>query len=162
MGAVRVVCLSDTHLHRRGGLPVWCLNRLAGADVILHAGDLVALAVFEELARLAPLEAVAGNMDALALKEVLPKRRIAEIGGIRIGLVHDPGPAHGRALRLGAGFPDCSAVVYGHTHVPEIARLDRCLVLNPGSPTAPRSTLGATLIELTIEDEKIEPSIVTP
>ncbi|MGD0272443.1 MAG: metallophosphoesterase [Gaiellaceae bacterium] len=162
MGAHRVICLSDTHLHRRGGLPGWCLSRLAGADMILHAGDLVALSVFEELAQLAPLEAVSGNMDALALKEALPRRQITEIGGVRIGLVHDPGPVRGRALRLAADFPTCDAIVFGHTHVPGIERLDRCLVLNPGSPTAPRSTLGATLIELTIVEGKIEPSIVTP
>jgi putative phosphoesterase len=130
--------------------------------MILHAGDLVALSVFEELAQLAPLEAVSGNMDALALKGTLPRRQITAIGGVSIGLVHDPGPAQGRALRLAAAFPDCDAIVYGHTHVPEIARLDRCLVLNPGSPTAPRSTLGATLIELTIVEGKIEPAIVTP
>lgn len=162
MGALRVVCLSDTHLRRRGGLPIWCLNRLGGADLILHAGDLVAASVLEELEQLAPLEAVSGNMDALVLKQALPTRQVAEIGGVRIGLIHNPGPAHRRALRLAAGFAGCDVVVYGHTHVPEIVRLDRCLVLNPGSPTAPRSTLGATLIELTIEDGKIEPSIVTP
>jgi hypothetical protein len=130
--------------------------------MILHAGDLVALSVFEELAQLGPLEAVSGNMDALALKGTLPRRQITSIVGVSIGLVHDPGPAQGRALRLAAAFPDCDAIVYGHTHVPEIARLDRCLVLNPGSPTAPRSTLGATLIELTIVEGKIEPAIVTP
>jgi len=130
--------------------------------MVLHAGDLVAPSVFEELAKLAPLEAVQGNMDAPTLKEALSRRHIAEIGGIRIGLIHDPGPAHGRALRLAAAFAGCDAIVYGHTHVPEIFRLDRCLVLNPGSPTAPRSTLGATLIELTIVEGKIEPSIVTP
>jgi putative phosphoesterase len=130
--------------------------------MILHAGDLVALTVFEELTQLAPLEAVSGNMDALALKEMLPTRLTAEIGGVSIGLVHDPGPTQGRALRLAAGFTNCDAIVYGHTHVPKIARLDRCLVLNPGSPTAPRSTLGATLIELTIVEGKVEPVIVTP
>ena len=79
----RVVCLSDTHLRRRGGLPGWCLKRLAAADMILHAGDLVALSVFEELAQLAPLEAVSGNMDALALKGTLPRRQITAIGGLQ-------------------------------------------------------------------------------
>ena len=130
--------------------------------MILHAGDLVALSVLEELAQLAPLEAVSGNMDALALKGMLPRSRITEIGGVSIGLVHDPGPAQGRALRLAGDFPNCAAIVYGHTHVPGIERLDRCLVLNPGSPTAPRAALGATLIELTIVEGKIEPAIVTP
>lgn len=162
MGAQRVVCLSDTHLRRRGGLPSWCRNRLAGADLILHAGDIVGLAVFEELAEFAPLEAVSGNMDEMTLKARLPVRQITEIGGVSIGLVHDPGPARDRALRLAGGFPNCDVIVFGHTHVPEIERLDRRIVLNPGSPTSPRSNLGATLIELEIAEGKIEPTIITP
>jgi putative phosphoesterase len=159
---VRVVCISDTHLRRREGLPGWCLGRLAAADLIVHAGDLVALPVLEALTELAPVEAVWGNMDEPVLKERLPERRIAEIGGARIGLVHDPGPARGRAGRLREAFPACNAVVYGHTHVAAIERLADCLLLNPGSPTSPRSSMGATLIELTIVDGKIEPAIIAP
>jgi putative phosphoesterase len=163
MGTVRVVCLSDTHLRRRRALPAWCLRRLEGADLILHAGDLVTLSVLEELERLASVAAVRGNMDEIALRERLPARRIAEIEGARIGLMHDPGPALGRITRLEQAFPGCDAVVYGHTHVPEIQRLGRRLILNPGSPTAPRSTLGATILELRVTcDEAIEPAFVTP
>lgn len=160
--ALKVVCLSDTHLRQPGGLPGWSLDRLTGADLILHAGDLVESPVLEELARLAPVEAVAGNVDSLELKARLPRRRTVAIAGLSIGLVHDPGPAQGRALRLARAFPGCAAIVFGHTHVPEVERIEKRLVLNPGSPTVPRSTLGATLIELTIEDGRIEPEIVTP
>jgi uncharacterized protein len=97
------------------------------------------------------------------LKERLPARDIAEIGGIRIGLLHDPGPALGRLARLTQTFPGCDAVVYGHTHVAEIKRLGRRVILNPGSPTAPRSTLGATMLELTISsDGAIEVVFATP
>lgn len=163
MGTIKVVCLSDTHLRRRLALPVWCLRHLEGADLILHAGDLVALSVLEELERLGPLAAVRGNMDEIALRERLPARRIAEIGGAKIGLVHDPGPALGRIARLDRAFPGCDAVLYGHTHVPEIQRLGRRLILNPGSPTAPRSTLGAAMLELRVSsDGAIEPAFVTP
>ncbi|MBE3087754.1 MAG: metallophosphoesterase family protein [Chloroflexi bacterium] len=163
MGTVRVVCLSDTHLRRRRALPAWCLRRLEGADLILHAGDLVALSVLEELERLASVAAVRGNMDEIALRGRLPARRIAEIGGARIGLVHDPGPALGRTARLEQAFPGCDAVVFGHTHAPEIQRRGHRLILNPGSPTAPRSTLGATMLELRVSsDGAIEPTFVTP
>jgi hypothetical protein len=124
---------------------------------------MVALSVLEELERLASVAAVRGNMDEISLRERLPSHRIAEIGGARIGLVHNPGPALGRATRLEKSFPGCDAVVYGHTHVPEIRRLGRRMILNPGSPTVPRSTLGATMLELTIlSDETIEPVFVTP
>ncbi len=163
MGTVKVVCLSDTHLRRRRALPAWCLRRLEGADLILHAGDLVALLVLEELERLAPVTAVRGNMDEIALREKLPASCSAEIGGAKIGLVHDPGPVLGRVARLEQAFLGCDAVIYGHTHVPEIERLSHCLILNPGSPTAPRSTLGATMLELRISsDGAIEPAFVTP
>jgi putative phosphoesterase len=162
MSELKVVCLSDTHLRRGRGLPAWCLRHFEAADLILHAGDLVARSVLEELERLAPVAAVHGNMDEIVLKERLPARHIAEIGGAKIGLVHDPGPALGRIARLEQAFLGCGAVVYGHTHVPEIQRLGRCLILNPGSPTAPRSTLGATMLELRISSGGvIEPKFVT-
>jgi putative phosphoesterase len=163
MSALRVVCLSDTHLRDSRELPAWCLRRLEGADLIVHCGDLVALSVLERLERLAPVEAVCGNMDAAPLKLRLPARRVVEIGEVKIGLLHDPGPALGRALRLAQAFADCDAVVFGHTHVPEIRRLGRRLILNPGSPTAPRSNLGATMLELAVSgDRAIEPGFVTP
>ena len=162
MSALRVVCLSDTHLRQGRELPAWCLRRLEGADLIVHAGDLVAPSVLERLERLAPVAAVRGNMDAAALKERLPTRDVAEIGGVKIGVLHIPGPAPGRVARLAQAFVDCDAIVYGHTHVPEIQRLGRRLILNPGSPTVPRSTLGATMLELTISsDQAIEPALIT-
>jgi len=106
---------------------------------------------------------VRGNVDAAALKERLPTRDVVEIGGVKIGVLHIPGPAPGRVARLTQAFVDCDVVVYGHTHVPEIQRLGRRLILNPGSPTVPRSTLGATMLELAISsDEAIEPALITP
>jgi putative phosphoesterase len=146
--SVRIVCLSDTHLRRGDAIPIWCLRRLEGADLIVHAGDLTAAAVLEALEKLAPVAAVRGNMDALAVKEILPERRVAEIDAVRVGIVHDPGPALGRTRRLARSFLDCDAIVFGHTHVPQIQRLGERLIANPGSPTVPRSGLGPTMLEL--------------
>ncbi len=162
MSALRIVCLSDTHLRRGRGLPDWCRRRLEGADLILHAGDLVALSLLYELEKLAPVTAVYGNMDEPGLKERLPARRVAETGDVRIGLVHDPGPALGRIARLTQEFPDCDAVVFGHTHVPALERPGKRLIVNPGSPTYPRSALGPTLIELSVAGAEIVTEIVTP
>jgi putative phosphoesterase len=128
----------------------------------LHAGDIVAPSVLDELTRLAPLEAVRGNMDELALKERLPERQVIETAGVKIGLLHDPGPSLGRAARLIGLFPECEAIVYGHTHFPDLSRVGRRLILNPGSPTAPRATMGPTLIELVIAERVVEPVFVTP
>ena len=101
-------------------MPDACVAELERANLIVHAGDFVALSVLEELRSLAPVEAVYGNMDEPALRESLPKERVVEVAGARIGVVHIPGPAAGREARLVSRFPGCGAVVYGHTHIPQV------------------------------------------
>ena len=82
-------------------------------------------------------------MDEPALKAVLPKERVVEAAGARIGMVHIPGPRAGREERLLERFPGCDAVVYGHTHVPQVERHGAVWILNPGSPTERRRLAGA-------------------
>lgn len=142
-------------------LPAECLRRLDAAELILHAGDFVAAALLEELGRLAPVEAVVGNMDEPALMELLPERRIVGVAGARIGMVHVPGSAAGRAARLAAAFPGCDAVVYGHTHVPEVSRVGDVWVLNPGSPTERRGAPAHSMLVLDVEAGEIRPELVT-
>lgn len=120
-------------------LPAECVRLLGESDRILHAGDFVSAEVYVELGKLAPVEGVAGNMDEPELRALLPHRRVVELEGVRIGMVHDAGPRVGRAERLVQAFPGCHAVVYGHTHVPEAVQLGGTWVVNPGSPTEKRS-----------------------
>ena len=141
-------------------LPDECLRLLADSDLILHAGDVVAASVLEELRGLAPLHAVHGNMDEPALKAALPETRVVEVEGARIGMVHEPGAAAGRAERLATRFPGCDAVVYGHTHLPEVTRHGSVWVLNPGSPTERRRAPTRTMIVLEVEDGRLEPRLV--
>lgn len=142
-------------------LPRECLRRLAEAALILHAGDVVSADVLRELRQLAPVEAVAGNMDEAALVAALPERRVVEVAGARIGLVHVPGPALGRGERLVAAFPDCDAVVYGHTHVPDVSRVGDVWVLNPGSPTERRGAPARSMLVLDVDSGQIRPELVT-
>jgi putative phosphoesterase len=134
---------------------------MESADLILHAGDFVAASVLDALRELAHVEAVAGNMDAAELVEVLPSRRVVEAGGLRIGMIHVPGPALGRGERLAAAFPGCDAVVYGHTHVPEVAHFGDVWILNPGSPTERRGAEGHSMLMLEIDSREIRPELVT-
>ena len=112
---------------------------------------------------LGPVEAVYGNMDEPALRESLPKERAVEVAGARIGVVHIPGPAAGREARLAARFPDCGAVVYGHTHIPQVARVgpDGVWILNPGSPTERRRGPVHSMLVLEVEAAEIRPQLVT-
>jgi uncharacterized protein len=154
---VLLAILADTHLPRGPRqLPRTCVERLAQADLILHAGDFSALPVLQALESVAPVVAVHGNVDDHELRRRLPERRVVELGGARIALVHDGGPAVGRLERLRRRFPDADAVVFGHSHLPlhERApggRLGRFQIFNPGSPTdrrrAPHHTMGLARVE---------------
>ena len=143
-----IAVLADTHLPRgRRVLPERCVAQLARADLILHAGDFVAPEVLERLESLGPpVVAVSGNVDAPALKASLPATRTVEAEGARIAIVHDAGRAAGRFERLRARFPDVSAVVFGHSHIPLHEDRDGFQIFNPGSPTdrrrEPRHTMG--------------------
>ena len=103
---------------------------------MLHAGDFVSSQFLRGARRSSArrVVGVSGNMDEPALKQALPKQRVVEVDGLRIGMVHDPGPRVRREARLAARFEDCAAVVYGHTHVPQVERFQHLWVLNPGSP----------------------------
>jgi uncharacterized protein len=132
------------------------VRELERADLILHAGDVVAASVLRELEAFAPVEAVFGNMDEPALKAALPERRVVELEGVRVGLVHIPGPRAGREERLVSWFPGCDAVVYGHTHVPQLKQHRGVWILNPGSPTERRRARAHSLLVLRVEPGRLD------
>ena len=146
---MRLAIISDTHLPRgERRLPGACLERLRRADAILHAGDLVAASVLDELEALGPpVVAVHGNADAEDVRRRLPERRVFDAGPQRIGLIHDAGPAQRRLERLRAAFPHCGAVVFGHSHIPLLEDDGQGFqIFNPGSVTdrrrQPHHTMG--------------------
>jgi uncharacterized protein len=105
----------------------------------VHTGDFTAIGVLDELRSLGPpVAAVQGNMDEPALRETLPLRLVAEAEGVRLGVVHDAGPARGRSQRLLELFPGCDVVVYGHSHLPVLEGAGGRWIVNPGSPTERR------------------------
>jgi uncharacterized protein len=159
---LRVAVIADTHMPRGSRrLSAACLDRLRAADLILHAGDLVAADVLTELEALGPpVQAVHGNMDESALRDRLPGRLVAEVGGLQIGMTHDAGPRAGREERLVQRFPGCAAVVYGHTHRPQVSRVGEIWILNPGSPTERRRAPSRTMLVLEVKDRWIEPELV--
>jgi uncharacterized protein len=159
---VIVAVIGDTHLPRGSRvLPEGCVRRLRAADLILHTGDHSSLASLEALRAVGPLvAAVHGNADEPALQEELPEQLVLELGVLRVGMTHAPGPAVGREERLRARFPGCAAVVYGHTHVPQIARQAGVWVLNPGSPTERRSAPVRSMLELRVDGAVVVPALV--
>ena len=138
------------------------MKLLRGAELVLHAGDFVSAAFLGELRAIGPpVEGVSGNMDEPALKALLPKELVVEVGAVRIGMVHDAGPRAGREARLAARFEDCDAVVYGHSHVPQAEQFQHLWILNPGSPTDHRRQPAHTMLVLRIRGSRITPELVT-
>ena len=96
-------------------------------------------------------------MDDGELRSALPVRTTAELEGLRVGLVHDGGPAVGRHERLRELFAGCDVVAYGHSHTPEVSRVEEVWILNPGSPTERRRAPRHTMVVL----RDGEPELVT-
>lgn len=128
--------ISDTHGH----LDPQVLEEFAGVDHIIHAGDIMDAATLEALAAVAPVTAVAGNMDDGKLGK-LPREVAGEVGGVRFVVGHK----RKRLLkRLTLGKVDGVAkheapdlLVCGHDHLPAVEWVDGTLFLNPGSASAP-------------------------
>ena len=157
-----VAVISDTHLPRgTRRIPEACLARLRAADLILHAGDVTAASALGELESLGPpVRAVHGNMDDAVLRAQLPSTLVVGVGGLRIGMTHDAGPRVGREERLVRQFPGCAAIVYGHTHEPQVARVGDVWILNPGSPTERRRAPSHTMLVLEVADGRIGPELI--
>jgi uncharacterized protein len=150
-----VAVISDTHMPRGSRrLPEACVERIAAADLLLHAGDLMTAEVLRDLEAIGPpVAAVHGNMDTSELCRLLPAERVVEAAGARIAMVHDAGPRAGRLDRMRRRFGDrADAVVFGHSHLPLHERApDGFQICNPGSPTerrrAPAHTMGMARAE---------------
>ncbi len=147
--ALTIAIISDTHLPRgRRHLPDECVARLRAADLIIHAGDLVTLALWEELRGYGEVAAVHGNVDDPEVRARLPERVELTLEAVHVAVLHDAGPSRGRLGRLHRAFPAADAVVFGHSHIPLLERdeANGVQIFNPGSPTdkrrQPHHTMG--------------------
>ncbi len=112
--------VSDTH----GLLRPEVLKALRGAELIIHAGDVVRLETLAQLKAIAPTVAVRGNMD----RSGLPKLEVFDHGGRRFAVLHSLGD-----LDLDPVAAEVNYVIHGHTHLPKINNLGGVIYVNPGS-----------------------------
>jgi hypothetical protein len=157
---MKIGVLSDTHLKEPHSEFKKVIEfHFRDVEKILHAGDFVDWSVAEYLSSLKELIAVCGNMDPPDIRKAFPHKRIIEIGGFRIGLVHGGGSPFGIESRVKEEFDEVAAIVYGHTHTPANHQVKNILFFNPGSPTRSfihRATLGILHIGEEIEGEIIK------
>lgn len=156
----RLLLLADTHLPKRAkDLPQEVWRAVDEADLVLHAGDWVDVALLDALqSRARRLVGVAGNNDHGVLRDRLPEVAELDVEGLRFGVVHETGQASGRELRCEAAYPELDVLVFGHSHIPWDSTTPRGLrLLNPGSPTDRRRQPTCTYMTATAHDGRLGP-----
>ena len=154
-----LLLLADTHIPRRArDLPDRVWAAVDEADVVVHAGDWVSVAILDALERRARrLVGCYGNNDGPELRARLPEIARAEVAGVRLAVVHETGPAQGRELRCQAAFPDVDLLVFGHSHIPwDTTTPSGLRLLNPGSPTDRRRQPTATYLTAVARAGRLE------
>jgi uncharacterized protein len=121
--------------------------------LIIHAGDLSTLAVIEQLATIAPVEAVQGNIEQDDVIQKLPIKREILVGNCRIGIVHILGNAQYYARTARQEFPNARVVIFGHSHNPYNQEHEGQLLFNPGSANDRRRQPTCSIGKLFIDDE---------
>jgi len=162
---VRLLLLADTHVPRRArDLPAQVWAQVERADVVVHAGDWVDVALLDRLeARSAQLLACYGNNDGRALRARLPEVATATLGGVRVAVVHETGAAAGREARAAVAFPDADLLVFGHSHIPwDTTAASGLRLLNPGSPTDRRRQPVCTFLTAEVADGVLSEVVLHP
>lgn len=139
--------ISDTH----GLFRPEVARAFAGVDRILHAGDVGKRAVLESLLKIAPVDAVFGNVDdphdpALARERTLTHHGIA----VHVSHGHELGRP---TAELMLSRYSANVVVFGHTHRAVIVRMrNGRLAVNPGAAGPGRFDLVPSVARLILSD----------
>ena len=149
---MKIGVISDTH----GLLRPQAVAALQGVDHILHAGDIGDLAILDKLAKIAPVTAIRGNVDTHPIYHHLAATDAVELSGKLLYLIHNV-----KDLDVKPSAAGIAAVLYGHSHKPEIKWDKEVLFFNPGSAGPRRFHLpnAVGLIQITAAG-KLKPRII--
>ena len=129
---------------------------LRGVDHTIHAGDVGAPEILQELAKIAPVTAIRGNVDKGAWARKLPETEVLELGGISIYVLHDLAQLDLKPEAAGFGV-----VISGHSHVPKQEVRGGVLYFNPGSAGPRRFKLPISVGKLSIDRGKVRGELLT-
>ena len=148
--------ISDTH----GLMRPEVARLFAGVDLILHAGDVGGEAVLAALQKLAPTDAVYGNVDDRSDPSLRAERRIT-LDGVTIHVSHGHELGRPTAERVLARYAG-DVVVFGHTHKAVVLRTDAGrLAVNPGAAGPRRFDLQPSVARLTIDRGRADVEIIS-
>lgn len=156
--------VSDTHMPRFGKtLPPALRAGLNAHQVglILHLGDFTQPEVADLFTAIAPFDAVAGNNDPDALVARFGRRKILEVEGVRIGMVHGDGTRKNTLERAWEAFAGeaVDVILFGHSHMPYCQQRDGIWLVNPGSPTDKRRNQEYSYGILNIDAGRVTPHL---
>ena len=150
---MKIGVISDTHVPVAArSLPPAVFEIFKDSDLILHAGDIVDQSVLDELAVIAPVEAVAGNMDSTELHLRLPAKKVLKLGRYTVGLTHGKYRIDMQKEMIRRDFGAVDLIVYGHSHTPVWEKAFGIWFLNPGSPTDKQYAPYNSVAVLSIDD----------
>lgn len=154
--------LSDTHLSANSEpFMKQCAEAFAGCDTIIHAGDLIDIAILQAF-KGKDIHAVCGNMCNWDTRQVLPEAKHLVLAGYSIGITHGAGPRHNIEERVFEQFPAADCIIFGHTHEPVCRKYGSTLLINPGSFSGTgRHGAAGTYALLTIDANGLSASIHT-
>ena len=148
--------ISDTH----GLLRAEVFEVFAGVDHILHAGDFGDVEILDQLAAIAPVTGVWGNVDGWDVRRRVPEVARVELGGVRIVVLHGLQLGAPTPAKAAAAHPDAGLVVFGHSHRPVIEQVGRVLAVNPGSAGPRRFRDPVTVAVAEIENGRVTATLV--
>ena len=137
----RLSLISDTHGHLRSQV----FDHLQGSDAIIHAGDICDDKIISQLANIAPVHPVAGNMD---VRGRYPASNLIQIGNFSIYIIHNFDMID---LDLEAAGVDI--VIFGHTHQPDHFKHGTVTCINPGSAGPERRNRPISMARLLLEED---------
>ena len=153
---MKIGIISDTH----GLLRAQVFAAFEGVEHILHAGDVGDPDILTELAAIAPVTAVWGNVDGMEIRARVPEVARLELGGVRIAIVHGMQFGSPTPQKVAAAHPDAGLVVFGHSHRPLIQQIGPTLAVNPGSAGPRRFKDPVTVAIAEIENGTVEARLI--
>ena len=148
---MRIGIISDTH----GLLRPEAIKQLAGADHIIHAGDIGAPEVIEGLRRIAPTTAIRGNIDVGEWAKDYPDSELVVLGGRSLYVLHNL-----KEIKLDPAASGFDVIISGHSHRLKTETKNGVLYVNPGSAGPRRFKLPIAVAIIALSDGLIVPQIL--
>ena len=143
--------IADTH----GLMRPEAVAALAGAERIIHAGDIGRPEVLQALEAVAPVIAVRGNNDQDPWAAAIPDTAVVDVDDLRVYILHDV-----KALDFDPATAGFSAVICGHSHQPRLGQRAGVWFINPGSAGPRRFKLPVAVARLYVREGTLTAELV--